>query len=228
MRTKNILNFILLIIFIIFLGGCGSEDILNQTDNLDFSVQSKTDTLADNSILLIDTAKILIKDIKLNPLNNNNDTTNFKVGPFVLYLNFDARVTKVTSGMIPIGSYDKIRFMIHKLENNEPVPDPDFADSNGRYSAVVKGRYNGIPFVFKSDKSAHQKLNMLNVLIVRSTGTTNVTLRVQPYIWFIKNGVYLDPNDPANKSDIENNIKDNINQNIKAFTDNNRDGEPDL
>jgi hypothetical protein len=50
---------------------------------------------------------------------------------------------------------------------------------------------------------------------------------VRPYIWFIKNDVYLDPRDPANSNDIDNNIKDNIKNNFKAFKDNDRNGIPD-
>jgi hypothetical protein len=50
---------------------------------------------------------------------------------------------------------------------------------------------------------------------------------VKPYIWFIKNGLYLDPRDTANSNDIDNNIKDNINNNFKAFKDDDKNGLPD-
>ena len=50
---------------------------------------------------------------------------------------------------------------------------------------------------------------------------------VRPYIWFLKNGAYLDPRDPANSNDIDNNIKDNIKNNFKAFKDDDRNGLPD-
>jgi len=50
---------------------------------------------------------------------------------------------------------------------------------------------------------------------------------VKPYIWFIENGIYIDPRDPVNSNDIDNNIKDNINQNFKAFKDNDKNGLPD-
>ncbi|KXK45861.1 MAG: hypothetical protein UZ05_CHB002002417 [Chlorobi bacterium OLB5] len=139
----------------------------------------------------------------------------------------NSNINIVSTGFIPAGTYDKVRFMVHKLENNEPVPDPDFEDVNGRYSVVVKGSFNAIPFVYKSDKSAHQKLSFTNSLQVSASGKSNITLKVMPYIWFIKNNAYLDPSDPANHSDIENNIKDNINNNFKIFVDNDRNGIPD-
>ena len=64
-------------------------------------------------------------------------------------------------------------------------------------------------------------------LQVSASGKSNITLQVKPYIWFIKNGLYLDPGDPANESDIDNNIKDNINNNFKCFVVNDRNGLPD-
>lgn len=211
-----------------FLQGCGEDTVAPQADNVDFSSMSTGDTIGgDIGILVIDTVKVLIKDIKLNVANNNQDSTNFKVGPYVMYLNLASSVNIVSTGYIPPGTYDKVKFEIHKLSDNETPPDPDFVDANGRYSVVVKGSYSGISFVFKSNKSAHQKLTFPGNLQVSASGKSNITLQVKPYLWFIKNGIYLDPTDPANESDIDNNIKDNINNNFKCFVDNDRNGIPD-
>ena len=208
---------------------CGdSSTNSTQTDNLSFSTMSSTDSIGDSqNIIILDTVKILIKDIKLNVANNNQDSTNFKVGPFVLYLNLSSGINEISSAIISAGIYDKIKFEIHKLNDNELVPDPDFADVNGRYSVIVKGRYLGNNFVYKSDKSAHQILNFPVSVPIVSGNLSNITLIVKPYIWFISNGVYLDPGDPSNSNDIDNNIKDNIKNNIKAFKDNDKNGIPD-
>lgn len=216
-------------IFIALLGtiGCGEDALAPQADNLDMSTMSTSDTTDNIGILILDTVKILIKDIKLNVANNNQDSTNFKVGPYVLYLNMASSVNLMSTAYIPAGTYDKVAFKIHKLEPGEPLLDPDFEDINGRYSAVVKGRFEGNEFVFKSDKSAHQKLSFQGSLIISDQGKSNITLKIRPYIWFIKNGLYLDPRDPANLNDIENNIKDNINANFKVFIDNDKNGQPD-
>jgi len=206
--------------------GCGENSVAPRADNLDMSVMSTADTTDNVGILILDTVKVLIKDIKLNVANSNQDSTNFKVGPYVLYLNLTSSVNIISTAYIPAGTYDKVRFMVHKLGDTETPPDPEFVDPNGRYSVVVKGRFSGIEFVYKSDKSAHQKLTFPNSLQV-SEGKSNITLRIKPYIWFIKNGVYLDPADPNNRNDIDNNIKDNINNNFKIFVDNDRNGLPD-
>jgi hypothetical protein len=216
----------LVLILVLAASGCKEDAVSPPQNNIEFSSMGSADTVDNIGLLVITEAKLLIKDIKLNVASGNQDSTNFKVGPYVLYLNFSG-VTYIDQTYIPPGTYDKIKFMVHKLGDNETPPDPDFVDANGRYSVVVRGSYSGIPFTYKSDKSAHQKLTCANSLEVGTTIVTNVTLRVKPYIWFIKNGVYLDPADPNNRNDIDNNIKDNINNNFKCFKDNNKDGQPD-
>jgi hypothetical protein len=224
LKLKLIVLFFLLIFYA---GGCG-EDVVTTRDNVDFSFTGSGDTIGDNAgILILDTVKLLIKDIKLNVAGTNEDSVNFKAGPFVLFIDFMSKVNIISTAYIPPGTYDKVRFMVHKLGDNEIPPDPEFADAGGRYSVIVKGWFNSIYFVFKSDKSAHQKLTFPGSLVVTSSGKSNITLQIKPYIWFISNGLYLDPLNPSNGSTIDNNIKTNINNNFKIFVDNDRNGSPD-
>ncbi|MDQ3019078.1 MAG: hypothetical protein M3R36_00680 [Bacteroidota bacterium] len=228
MKTLRSEIIIVLFSLLLLFGSCKEDTVSPQSDsdNLDMSVLSTPDFTDNSGTLVLDTVKVLIKDIKLN-VAGGSDSTNFKVGPYVFYLNLNSSINTLTSALIPAGTYDKVKFEIHKLENNEVPPDPDFLDANGRYSVVVKGSFNGVPFIFKSDKSAHQKLNFPNSLIITAGGRSNITIKVSPYMWFYENNSFLDPNDPANRNNIENNIKDNINNNFKAFKDNNKDGIPD-
>lgn len=197
-----------------------------QPNNFSISLMSTADSTEGFGNLVLDTVKVLLKNIKLK-VSSSNDTTNFKTGPYVLYLSLSDRVNIIGSGYIPVGSYDKVHFDIHKLSSNEPVPDPDFAEGSLRFSVVAKGTYNGLPFVFKSDKSAKQKLNFRDALIVTQTAS-NITLQIRPYIWFLdSDNQYLDPSDPNNRSEIDHNIKENIKVSFKAYKDNNKDGIPD-
>jgi hypothetical protein len=200
----------------------------NKTNNLSFSAMSSIDSAGDSqNLLILDTVKILVKDIKLDLNTTSDDSTDFQIGPFVIFLNLSSNINLISSAIIPAGTYDKIKFEVHKLNDNEPVPDPEFADANGRYSVVVKGTYLGNYFVYKSTKSAHQILHFPIFVPITASYLSNVTMIVKPYIWFIKNGVYLNPGEPANSNDIDNNIKDNINHNFKAFKDDDRNGIPD-
>lgn len=235
-KSKRFVNLkismLILTIVLLVSGFYGCDDDSNITtppaNNLSLSVMSSADSLGDaQGTLVLDTVKILVKDIKLNVANNNQDSTNFKVGPFVLFLNLSSSVNEISSEIIPVGSYNKIKFEVHKLNNNEPVPDPEFADSNGQYSVVVKGRYLGNYFVYKSSKSAHQILTLPDTIETSDARLSNITMVVKPYIWFIENNLYLDPRIPANSNDIDNNIKDNVNNNFKAFKDNDKNGIQD-
>ena len=216
----------LMIIFLFTIYGCKEDTVTStSTDNLDLSIMSSDQTDNLSGILIIDTAKILIKDIKLN-VANTSDETNFKTGPFIFYLNTFLPINTVTTAQIPEGTYDKIIFKIHKPDPNEYISDLDFT-TGGRYSVVVKGFYNGNYFVFKSDLTANQKLSFPNHLILTNLGKTNVTIFAKPYLWFWDNGTFLDPTVPSNLNNIEHMIKDNVNVNIRAFKDANKDGQPD-
>lgn len=206
------------------ISGCSDDTVTpTRSDNFEVSHMSLAKTTDATGNLVLDTVKVLIKDIKLN-VTNSSDSTNFKTGPYVLYLNLNSNVNIIGSGYIPVGTYDKIQFEVHKLSDNEPIPDPEFVEGNSRFSVVAKGTYNGVRFVYKSDKSAKQKLNFPNALIVTET-KSNITLQIKPYIWFIdSNNQYMDPNDENNKGEIDNNIKENIKASFKAFKDNNKDG----
>jgi len=204
-----------------------TSPVTSQADNLSFSAMSSADSVGDaQNIIILDTVKILIKDIKLDVADNHQDSSDFKIGPFVLFLNLTSSINTISSAIIPYGDYEHVKFEVHKLNDNEAVPDPEFADVNGRYSVIVKGFYLGNYFVYRSSKSAHQILNFPNNVSI-SAAYSNITMIVKPFIWFIKNGAFLDPKDPANSNDIDNNIKDNINHNFKAFRDNDRNGIPD-
>ncbi len=228
MKTRYIFIIIFLLLVSATFYSCNNNSTNSAIDNFELSYTSSRDTVLTDvsNILILDTVKILLKDIKLN-VASSNDSSNFKVGPYVLFLNLTSNVNTIGSGYIPAGNYDKIKFEVHKLETTETPPDPEFRDSLGNYSAVVKGRFNGTRFVYKSTKSAKQIINYPTIVTLYTESITNVTLLIRPQIWFIKNNDYLDPNNQANWNDIDNNIKDNINQNFKAFRDNNKDGIPD-
>lgn len=231
-KISSKISSLIIAVFISIAGiyGCGDTTTVSttQADNLSFSAAGSQDSIGDyQNVLILDTVKILIKDIKVKVSNINEDSTNFKVGPFVLFLNLTSNVNVISTALIPAGNYKKIKFEIHKLEDLEAIPDPEFADANGRYSVIVKGWYLNTYFIYKSSKSAHQIITFPNDVPISVGNASNITLLVKPYIWFLKNNLYMNPLDPANMNDIDNNIKDNIKNNFKAFRDNDKNGLED-
>lgn len=217
--------------------GCGNDNpaqpTASNTGAMGFSAGSDGVTQGNNpqSTLVIYEAKVMINDLKIHPDGDDNEEhgENIKVGPFVIDLNLDSKVTLVTNSMIPPGNYRKVKFEIHKLQPNDPVPDPEFSDANGRYSVIVKGSFNGIDFLYKSQVTANQKVYLQKVLTVSATASSNITFFASPYMWFYDEhgGGLLDPALPVNRLKIEDNIRDNLKNQIRVFVDCDHDGHPD-
>jgi len=205
--------------------GCDTSENTNGTISLSFSKGTTLLKLNADAIEL-DTVKILIRDIKIKS-KSGTDSTSIKVGPFVVKLNLTGTTTDFAVSGIPSNSYDRIKFEIHKIEASETLSDPEFregTDESLRYSVIVKGKHNTLPFMYKSRKSAKQDLHLENPVTVDENGVANLTITVDPFTWFSDGTNILDPSDPANESVIDNNIKESFK---KAFRDNNHDGNED-
>lgn len=175
--------------------------------------------------IVLDTVKILLKDIKFRQATG--DSSNVKVGPMVVHLNLNGNPTEFAAGIVIAGNYDKIKFRLHKPEAGDIISDTEFiAGTSGelRYSVIIKGTYNGVPFIYKSTKTATQEVNLKNYVNLTAEVKTNVTLSVDANSWFYKDTVVLDPNNIDNQNDIDNYIKDSFK---KAFRDANKDGIAD-
>ncbi len=186
-----------------------------------FSSSTLPKTTADTIVL--DSAKFIIYDINIKE-QSGTDTKGIKVGPFLVYLNISGMTTNFAVGNIPPGFYDQTKFEVHQLKDTETPPDPEFVDGSIRYSAIIKGTYNSVPFVYKYQKSAKQDLKLDTPIQVTENSIANLTIIVDPYSWFDESGIILDPNDPVNQSLIEDNIKQSFK---KIIIDNNKDGSPD-
>jgi hypothetical protein len=140
-------------------------------------------------------------------------------------LDLDAKMTTMTATHVRPGVYDRVRFMLHKPEDDEVVSDSVFrqgSSGNQRFSAVITGYYHDTPFTFTSRESAHQELILVPPVAVPENGTVNVTLKIDPYAWFTVEGLVLDPFNQV--SQIDDRIKGSF---ASAFKDNDHNGEPD-
>jgi hypothetical protein len=154
----------------------------------------------------------------------------FRTGPYVLNISLDTTVSTVGVVNLPHGTYNMITFQIHKLTPGEQVSDSSFApvDSNGTqnfYSIIVKGRYNGNPFVFRSSKTFFVKTRLNPPMTVKdSVSNYNATIQTDISQWFTDEGGHIiDPTKPGNEHRIELAIR----RSFHAFKDNNEDGHED-
>jgi len=201
---------------------CDSTETNDGTVSFSFYSEPPLEKISADSIT-IDSAKFILYDINIKA-QSGTDTKGVKVGPFLVYLNVIGMTTDFAVGNIPPGYYDQVKFEVHQLKDTETPPDSEFVDGSLRFSAIIKGTYNSVPFVFRYSKSAKQDLKLLTPIEVTENSIANLTIIVDPYSWFNENGNNLDPSNLANESLIDDNIKQSFK---KIIIDNNKDGTPD-
>ncbi len=239
MKSINLLSqgykLLAVLTVIVLLTACDSAENTGGVVALNIGPGSSTLAKTTNDSLILSEVKILLRDIKLekedgedfesDSSKGENDQDEYvKAGPFVVHLNLNGITTDFVVSNIPAGVYDEIKFKLHQIEGSEIPPDPEFKDGDERYSVIVKGSYNSIPFVYKSKKSANQELEFEPPISIIENTATSLTITVNPNTWFYKNNLLLDPSDPSNESEINNNIEKSFQE---AFEDNDDDGEED-
>jgi hypothetical protein len=196
--------------------GTGSDD------NISLSMQS-FDNMEDNAELQIREAKGLLTEIEVE---SDSAVKRIKAGPIAVNLDVEGLNKVMTSGILPAGTYKKIKFQLHKPEDNETIPDSEFREGssgNQRYSFIIKGSYNGTGFVFKSRKSVNIVIDLSSPLNLAAK--SNVTILFDKMKWFRNGSSIINPNGNDDERDmIDDNIKDSFR---KAFRDDDKNGVPD-
>lgn len=209
--------------------GCDiGGDIVIPSGATELSVNIKSDDNASDTpldVVVITEAKALITDIQYererDGLNQLHHT-----GPYVVNLDLNGSLKEIMNGYVVRDIYTKAKFQVHKAEDGQQVPDPEFIEGSGdnqRYSFIIKGTYNGAAFVYKSKKSMD--------IVINFNKASNINLKNQNFTvlfnktgWFMNGTTVLNPALPQNADMIDNNIKASFK---KAFIDDNKDGIAD-
>lgn len=226
---------------VLSLTGCDSTGADGNQASLSLSLvttnssqtSQKQQVFAQNDHVTITEAKMLIRRIEFkNDLDDDgiaDDSLDFQTDPLIMLLNLDGNVNEIAVTKVQPGSYDEIEFDVHKPEDMETPPDPDFriGDSGDeRFSIIITGSYNGQNFVYRSNENMEQELELATPLVItEDTENINVTLKVDVSNWFVdESGNQLDPLNPNNVSDIDDSIERSF-ENV--YEDNDLDGEED-
>ncbi|MBN8584262.1 MAG: hypothetical protein J0M37_04140 [Ignavibacteria bacterium] len=222
--SAAILNIIPFLITGCDIGG----DIVIPSGATELSVNVKADdNISDNpaDVVVITEAKALITDIQYererDGLNQLHHT-----GPYVISLDLNGSLKELMKGYVVRDIYTKAKFQVHKAEDGQQISDPEFIEGTGenqRYSFIVKGTYNGTPFIYKSKKSMDIVINFNKSSNVKNK-THNFTMLFNKTGWFKNGTTVLNPNLPQNADMIDNNIKSSFR---KVFLDDNKDGVAD-
>lgn len=157
----------------------------------------------------------------------------FNAGPFLLDLPLGAGVERVFSVAIDPGTFDKLKFKIHKPdENSTDQRDIDFLLAHPDFAGVSirgTGTFNGTPFTFTTDLTAKQKIQLDPPIVVEGVTTNvDVTIRVDIATWFRgEDGNLVDPATAAAGGANEQLVEHNIKGSFRAFRDDDQDCDDD-
>lgn len=166
--------------------------------------------------LRITSVKLLISEIKLVSKDGSGTEVKVKSGPAILSVDqTGSRLS--TSGVIPIGTYNKVMLKFHRFKDDDIQPfltNPDFIEfvNNERYSIVITGigykAGQSFNFTFGGKVEEVIKFDMAEVVVVPS-GSTGIIVGVDLVAGFKDSAdrLVLDPRDPDNQSKIEKALK---------------------
>ena len=191
--------------------------------------------------LVITSSQIVFRNVKLQPgqegcvddsedseteEEDDNCATMF-VGPILVDIPTDALPGSEISVLIPEGSYRSVQLRLHKISSNSSTDaafraeHPDFGDA----SVKVEGTFNGVPFTYLSDITATVNLPLPAPIVVGGEDQ-DLTVELDVGSWFLsQSGSLLSPLDDNNQA--RQAIRSNIRTAIRAFRDNNQDGQED-
>jgi len=217
-------------------GACDSANTNGERGTLAVSFVAKNTGLQKSASLQsghleITSAKMLIREIEFeSDLEDDNipeDSLEFETGPIVVNLNLNGTTTTIKEIEVDPGSYDEIEYEVHKPEDNETPPDPDFkigTSGDERFSVIVEGLYDGQEFLYRSSENMEQEQELDQPLVIDGDTSINVTLSVDLSTWFVDAlGNDLDPTLEENRNAIDESIK----RSFEAFEDDDSDGERD-
>lgn len=161
--------------------------------------------------------RFLIRHVKFKSIDE--DSLEYATHPKVVDIPLDGNSAKIEDSTVPYGTYDRVEFRIHRLDDDDPTDlsyfnHPDFAEfvQDNRYSIIIEGTTDGKGFVFRSRENATQKHFINPAIDVNDTdNNVEVTLVMDKSGWFIDDqGGFLNPADESNEDEISDNIKNSI------------------
>jgi hypothetical protein len=169
---------------------------------------------------------MVIRDVKLG-LPGSPGEVSAGNGPFLLHLagaGLDGGVVQEFSIEVPAGTYDDLRFIVHKLEDGEKigVPELDGPRASIAMSLTVVTDGGADHLTFTSELNEAQRFAR-RIVVEEGSAPDNVTISIDPSGWFGDASGFLDPRDSANRQAIE----DRIRTSIDAFEDDDHDGVSD-
>jgi hypothetical protein len=195
---------------------------------LDDTIIGGTDTL------IVTRAQVVLREIELKRLETADcdvepepaGCEEVEVGPVLVDLPLVPGAEQQFSVEIPTGTYTRIDFEVHKVGNDPEdlaflAQHPEFAEKSIR----VEGTFNSQAFLFESDLDVEQEIDLQPPMLLAENTNTNVTIFVEIDTWFRdQDGTLVDPATANKGGPNESDVKNNIQNSLKAFEDPDGDG----
>jgi hypothetical protein len=186
--------------------------------------------------LIITSAQMVLREIELKAAETAScdvepepaGCEEVEVGPELVDLPLTPGATQQFNVDIPPGMYSRIDFEVHKVASGDPL-DNAFIALHPEFDGLsirVLGTFNSQAFVYETDLNDQQRLNLIPALAVTEGSDVNVTIKVDVDTWFrAAGGDLLHPASANKGGPNENEVKDNIIASLRAFEDDDRDGD---
>ena len=210
------------------------------TAGITSSLVMGSDTMISASdTLVIDTVQIVLRKIELERADGaacdtvmsdegDDGCEEVEAGPVLVNLPIGDTAAKTFSVSLPVGSYEKVDFQVHVPTSD--ARDQAFLAANPLFAGTsirVVGTFNGKAFVFTTDLTAEQELELSAPLTVSDTSAVSLTIRTDVATWFANGSALVDPGTALAGGANADLVKHNIRASFRSFHDQDEDGLDD-
>ena len=195
-----------------------------------------------NDTIIIRSVELVLREIELKRIDvaqcpdsspDSDACEEFETGPVLVALPLGNTTEAAVSISVLPGTYDELEFKIHKPSASDDAAflaaHPDFDGVSIRASGTYSAAGSRSDFVFTTDLDKEQERFLSPPLVVSEGSSVNVTIRVDISTWFVNVGgtALVDPATANKGGQNEGLVKNNIEQSIEAFHDDDHDGLDD-
>ena len=229
------------------IGGCGDSDMGDVSLQLATRGPASIATGEPGQLIItsgpdeivVDEVQLVLRKVRLDgaptascPADAEGDSqcAGLRLGPALFDLPLEEGAEPIFSAAVPVGTYNRIKFQIHRPTNATEDADfladhPDLEDISIR----VLGSYNGTPFIFASDLTEVEDVVLVEPAEVVAEEELQVTLHVDVTGWFANEGGtgLVDPSQANDGGPFESLVERQIRESFRAFQDEDLDGAAD-